>query len=94
MVVATCLLVRTAALFFFKPTADGVASHPESARQATQTASLMVSAQDGFAPLFGVAVWLWIVAATMATMVAKVTLFTVLCFSIANNVFAAAMLTF
>ncbi len=68
---------RATELLFFYPVRDGVARDAEGARQSAQTAPLVVSAQDRFALLFHVSIRARVLAATLGTVAAHVTLPTI-----------------
>ena len=71
------LRARAKRLLFFDPTADGVARHAESARQPTQTAALLVAAQNSFALRGTVSIAARLLTAAAATVAAHVALPTI-----------------
>src|SRR5215204_1275704 len=59
---------------FFYPRGDGVARHPEGARESTQTAAFVIGAQDRFARFFAVSVRAWMFAAAPTAVAAQIAL--------------------
>ena len=78
---------------FFQPTGHGISGHTEGARQTAQTAALVIGGENRLALLFGIAVRLWLLTIAASAVVAVVTLFIVACQTVADKVFAAAVVT-
>ncbi len=69
--------VQATALPFFEPRGDGLPRDAEGARQSTQTAALVVSAEYLFALLFLISIAARLLATALAAVTAQVTLATI-----------------
>ena len=78
---------------FFEPAGDRVSADAQGASEATQTAALIIGAQDRFALTFRLAVWLWVVAAISLAIMAEVSLFAVTGQSVPGKVGTGTMPT-
>jgi len=78
---------------FFEPTGDRITGDAEGASQTTQTAALIVSAQDHFALTLGITIGSWVISAITSTVVADVALFAILGQTVTSNVGTLAMPT-
>ncbi len=83
--------VEGVSLLFFEPTAACIASHAKGARQAAQTAALFVSTQYFILFVCGVAIGLWVGAATASAVRAQIALFAVGGAPVMDELFAATM---
>jgi hypothetical protein len=76
---------------FFEPTAHGITRNAESASQATQRRALLVSSQDLFTFLIGVAIRLRVITAAAIAIITVIALLAVSGQSIADEIVATAM---
>lgn len=79
---------------FVEPRDDGVARDTESVLEIRQTAAPTISTQNLCPLLGGIAVWLWMLAAAAPTVAAQIALLVIARASVADDVLAAAVLTF
>ncbi len=84
---------QATALPFFEPGGDGVARDPEGARQPTQTAAFVVSAQDLLALCLTVSQCARLCATARRAIAAQVTLAAIRSQAVTHQPFALAMLT-
>ena len=78
---------------FFQPVGHRVARHAEGARQPTQAAALVIGGENRLALLASIAVGLRLLAVAAPAVLAVVALFMIPCQTVADKVFAAAVVT-
>jgi hypothetical protein len=76
---------------FFEPTTHGITRDAKSASQATQRRAILVSSQDLFTFLFGVAIRLGVITAAAIAIITVIALLAISGQSIAHEIIATAM---